>query len=72
MAEENAPIEEKVFEAYREATNLFKQGEYDQALAKFEKVIALGRYWPHDDMVSRSVHAALDQVEKCQFRLLRT
>ncbi|MDA2929120.1 hypothetical protein MYX84_04080 [Acidobacteria bacterium AH-259-O06] len=71
MAEEDAVIREKVFQAYREATTLFKQADYEEALAKYDEVIALGRDWPHDDMVSRSVHAALDQVTKCQYRLLK-
>ena len=65
-------MEEKVFQAYREATALFKHSDYQEALAKYNDIIALGLDWPHDDLVSRCVHAALDQVQKCQFRLFKS
>ena len=72
MARDEEVIKEKVFQAYREATILFKQADYQEALAKYNEVITLGLDWPHDDMVSRSVHHALDQVKKCQYRLVKS
>lgn len=60
----------KVFKMYEEASSLFKQGDFQQALTKFNQVISEGANID-DDMVLKVVNTALRQREKCQFRLLK-
>jgi len=59
----------KVFEMYEEASFSFKQGDFVQALAKFNQVVSEGANID-DDMILKVVNAALRQREKCQFRVL--
>ncbi len=61
----------RVLSAYAEASVLFKQGDFEEALNKYSSVIRLGGNWPYDDMVLRTANAALTQRRKCQFRLLK-
>lgn len=60
----------KVFKMYEQASSFFKQGDFQQAIAKFNQVISEGANID-DDMVLKVVNAALRQREKCQFRLLK-
>lgn len=60
----------KVFKMYEEASCFFKQGDFQQAIAKFNQVISEGAN-TDDDMVLKVVNAALRQREKCQFRVLK-
>jgi len=69
MKEEN--LANNLFNTYKEATVLFKQGNFAEALGKYNQVISLGWDCPYDYMVSRAVNAALEQKKKCQFRLLK-
>lgn len=62
--------ESKVFKMYEQASCYFKQGDFAQALAKFNQVISEGANID-DDMMLKVVNAALRQGEKCQFRLLK-
>ncbi len=64
-------LRKRVFDTYQEASALFRQGDFEQALTKFNQVVSLGGNWPYDDMVLRTVNAALTQTHKCQSRLLR-
>lgn len=63
-------IKSKVFEMYEQASIAFKQGEFEQALTKFNQVVSEGAD-TDDDMELRVVNAALRQREKCQFRVLK-
>jgi len=60
----------KVFKMYEQASISFKEGDFQQALAKFNQAISEGAD-TDDDMELRVVNAALRQREKCQFRLLK-
>ncbi len=60
----------KVFKMYEQANISFKQGDFQQALTKFNQVIFEGANID-DDMILKVVNAALRQKEKCQFRLLK-
>ena len=55
---------------YEQASFFFKQGDFEQALTKFNQVISEGAN-TDDDMELRVVNAALRQREKCQFRVLK-
>jgi len=59
----------KVFKMYEEASISFKQGDFQQALTKFNQVVSEGANM-EDDTILKIVNAALRQREKCQFRLL--
>ena len=63
-------IKSKVFEVYEQASVFFKQGEFEQALTKFNQVVSEGAD-TGDDTELRVVNAALRQREKCQFRVLK-
>ncbi len=63
-------IKSKVFEVYEQASVFFKQGDFEQALTKFNQVVSEGAD-TDDDMELRVVNAALRQREKCQFRVLK-
>ena len=69
VKEEN--IANKVFNTYKEASVLFKQGNFEAALNKYNQVISLGWDCPYDYMVSKTVNTSLEQKKKCQFRLLK-
>lgn len=60
----------KIFKMYEQAAFLFKQGNFEEALNKFNQVISEGANIDND-MVLKVVNAALRQREKCQFRLLK-
>lgn len=60
----------RIFKMYEEAASLFKQGDFEEALTKFNQVISEGANID-DDMILKVVNAALRQREKCQFRLLK-
>ena len=60
----------KVFKMYEQASFFFKQGDFEQALTKFNQVICEGAN-VDDDMILKVVNAALRQREKCQFRMLK-
>ena len=60
----------KIFKMYEEAIFFFKQGDFEEALTKFNQVISAGAN-VDDDMILKVVNAALRQREKCQFRLLK-
>jgi len=64
-------IRDQVFQLYKEANLLFRQGDFAEAVAKFNEVVSSGGNWPYDDMVLRTVNAALTQKKKCQFRVLK-
>ena len=64
-------LRNKVFNAYEEASILFKQGDFEEALDKYNQVISLGGNYACDDMVLRTVNAALTQRQKCQYRVLK-
>lgn len=68
---EEGDLRNTVFDTYQKACLLFKQGDFEEALTKFDQVVSLGGNWPYDDMISRVVNAALKQKKKCQFRLLK-
>ncbi len=74
MANDRSDVDQignQVFQLYKEADLLFKQGDFAEALAKFNQAVSLGGNWTYDDMVLRTVNAALTQRRKCQFRLLK-
>ena len=73
-------VRNRIFKMHEEASSLFKQGDFEQALTKFNQAISEGANMvrlhspseaSHDDMVLKVVNAALRQREKCQFRLLK-
>ena len=53
----------KIFKMYEEGSFFFKQGDFEQALTKFNQVISEGAN-VDDDMVLKVVNAALRQREK--------
>ncbi len=69
MKEEN--LANKIFNTYKEATDLLKKGNFEAAFSKYNQVISLGWGCPYDYMVSKAVNAAMEQKKKCQFRLLK-
>lgn len=60
----------EIFKMYEEGSFYFRQGDFEQALTKFDQVISEGANID-DDMILKVVDAALRQREKCQFRLLK-
>lgn len=64
-------LRKRVFDIYEEASTLFEQGDFEEALNKYNQVISLGGNYACDDMVLRTVNAALTQRPKCQFRVLK-
>lgn len=68
---EEGDLRNKVVDAYQKACLLFKQGDFEEAIDKYNQVISLAGNWPYDDMISRAANAALKQKMKCQFRLLK-
>ena len=60
----------KIFKMYEQATSLFKQGDFEEALSKYNQVISDGANID-DEMALKVVNAALRQREKCQFRVLK-
>lgn len=60
----------KIFKIYEEANSLLKQGNFEEALSKYNQVINEGRE-TDDDIILKLVATALSQRPKCQFRLLK-
>lgn len=61
----------EIFKMYEEATSLFKKGDFEEALYKYERIILEGGKMWDDDVMLRVVNAALKQKRKCQFRVLK-
>ena len=64
-------LRNEIFNKYKEASILFKQGNFEEALGKYNQIISLAWDCPYGYMISGIVNASLRQKKKCQFRLLK-